>query len=257
MRALTAFSILLLLAACGQADGPVPDAASQSPDETPTIGEEPPAEIALSESDEIVIEGDTGVLATPGEVVVVDHVLRNSAPTARSVGLRFDADIDLAVEVSTRSARLKRDEVVGVQSTVTIPDDAEVGDVLSYDIVAVNVDDVTERSTTTVNVLVVDAAGRRPSVGDDAGATGTNEQVFVFALGDDTDPDGDLDAASLRVIAGGWLADEITGNGNGTISYVPFANVEGVDVVVYEVCDGENRCDTGLITITIGAPEPD
>ena len=77
----------------------------------------------------------------------------------------------------------------------------------------------------------------------------------MFAAADDVDPDGDLDIASLRVIAGGWLADQITGNGNGTITYVPFANVEGVDVVMYEMCDAESRCDTGLITITIGSPD--
>lgn len=257
MRALTVLLILVLgAAACGQDAAPAPQAAEPPVEEvSPTPTPEPPEEIALAETAEFVIEGDTGVLATPGESVVVEHLIRNSAATARSVGLRSASDTELEIEVSVRSVRVKRNEIVTVQSTLTVPEDAEVGDVIGYDVIAVNVDDIFEKSTTSVQVLVTDAVGQRPSVGDDAGQTDTNEQVFIFASGDDTDADGDLDLSSLRVIAGGWLADQIVGSGNGTITYVPFANVEGVDVVMYEVCDAEARCDTGLITVTIGAAE--
>lgn len=259
MRALTVLLILVLgAAACGQDTAPAPQAA-EPPAEvaSPTATPEPPEEIALTATTEFDIEGDTGVLAAPGEAIVVEHLIRNNAATARSVGLRSDTDADIDIDVSTRSVRVKRNEIVAVQSTLTVPDDARVGDVISYDVVAVDVDDIREKSITSVQVLVVDVTGERPTIGDDAGQTDTNEQVFIFASGDDTDPDGDLDLSTLRVIAGGWLADRITGNGNGTITYVPFANVEGVDVVMYEVCDTEGRCDTGLINVTIGAPEAD
>lgn len=257
MRALTVLLILVLgAAACGQDSAPAPQAAEPAAEETtatPTAA--PPEEIALAETTAFAIEGDTGVLATPGESIVVEHLIRNNAATARSVGLRSDSDADIEIEVSTRSIRVQRNEIVTVQSSLTVPEDAEVGDVISYDVIAVNVDDIFEKSVTSVQVLVSDATGQRPAVGDDAGRTETNEQVFIFATGDDTDPDGDLDLSTLRVIAGGWLADQITGTGSGTIGYVPFANVEGVDVVMYEVCDAEGRCDTGLITVTIGDAE--
>ncbi|MEM7287935.1 MAG: Ig-like domain-containing protein [Actinomycetota bacterium] len=258
MRALTLALIVALGAtACGQSggEGEAPEAAPPAEQSEPTPTPEPPEEIALTDTADFTIEGDTGVLATPGEQLVVEHLIRNGAATARSVGLRAATDADVDIEVSSRSIRVQRDEIVAVQSTLTVPDDAEVGEVIAYEVVAVNVDDIREKSVTAVQVLVTDAVGARPQVGDDAGRTATSERVFIFATADDTDPDGDLDQDSLRVIAGGWLADQITGNGNGTITYVPFANVEGVDVVMYEMCDDEQRCDTGLITVTIGAPE--
>ena len=258
MRALPiALTIVFVAAACGggsESSAP-PAATEQAVDVQPTATPEPPEEIALIETADFVIEGDTGVLAVAGEELVVEHLLRNTATTARSIGLRIDTEADIDIEASSRSIRVARDEVVVVYSTLTVPEDAVAGDVVSYDVIAVDVDDIREKSITSVQVLVADAQGDRPVVGDDAGTTGTNEQVFVFAAADDVDPDGDLDIASLRVIAGGWLADQITGNGNGTITYVPFANVEGVDVVMYEMCDAESRCDTGLITITIGSPD--
>lgn len=257
MRALIVLLILVLgAAACGQDTAPAPQAAEPPVEQAaPTATPEPPEEIALAETTEFAIDGDTGVLAVPGESVVVEHLIRNNAATARSIGLRSDSDADVEIDVSVRSVRVMRNEIVTVTSSLTVPDDAEVGDVIGYDLVAVNVDDIFEKSVTSVQILVTDAVGQRPTVGDDAGQTDTNEQVFIFASGDDSDPDGDLDLSTLRVIAGGWLADQIVGSGNGTITYVPFANVEGVDVVMYEVCDAEARCDTGLINVTIGAPE--
>ena len=259
MRVTTIVLALMLgAAACGGSEDPAtapaptdPSASSAAADATPTP--EPPDELALADTSPIVIEGDTGVLATPGETIVVDHLVRNTAATARSVGLRVATEADIDVDVSSRSVRVKRDEIAHVETSLTVPDDARVGDVLTYEVVAVNVDDIREKSTTTVQVLVSEASGVRPELGDDSGATATNEQVFVFATADDIDADGDLDLASLRVVAGGWLADQITGTENGVISYVPFANVEGVDVLLYEVCDAEQRCGTGLIDITIGA----
>ncbi len=248
-------ALVLFAAACGGSDAstaaPAAPATPTATDATPTP--EPPPELALSdEPSPVLVAGDTGVLATPGEEIVVDHLVRNTAATARSVGLRVATEADVDVSVSSRSIRVQRDEIVHVETSLTVPDDAAVGDVISYEVVAVNVDDIAEKSTSTVQVLVSEAQGVRPVLGDDSGATATNEQVFVFATADDDDPDGDLDLASLRVIAGGWLADEIAGTENGVISYVPFANVEGVDVLLYEICDAEGRCGTGLIDITIG-----
>ena len=104
---------------------------------------------------------------------------------------------------------------------------------------------------TVVQLLVVEAVGQRPVAGADAGFTGTNESVIVYVVGDDSDPDDDLDYQSLRVIEGGFGADQVSGAGNGTITYVPFANVTGPDVVMFEICDGEARCDTTLLTIDV------
>ena len=243
------------LAACGGGSEP---AAQPGPaaTPTPTVHDEPPTtppdELSFVAGD-VQLEGDTGVLAIPGEAVAVDHLAFNSAARTRNVAYRVEIDDEspLDVELSRSSSRLEGGEIESVVSTVTVPDDAAVGQVFEYRVTAVNTDDIAERSSTTVQVLVVDATGSRPDAGPDAGVTSTNQRVLVYVVGDDRDPDGDLDIASVRVIAGGFSADSLISDGNGTITYVPFANVVGDDVVMYEVCDGEDRCDTGLISITV------
>ncbi len=249
---LVASVFMLVLAACGggaaEPEAAPTPAATTEPTATPTPEE--PEELALVEGD-LVLEGDTGVLVTPGETVVVDHLLRNEAVTARSVGLRVSNEDDLEVDLSFANKRVARESAELLQSTVTVPEDLSVGDVVTYEVIAVNVNDIDERAATTVQLLVTDAVGSRPVVGADAGNTATNERGLIWAIGDDADPDDDLDPSSVRVIAGGWLADEIIGV-DGAITYVPFANVEGEDLVLYEVCDAESRCGTGVITVTIG-----
>lgn len=249
---LVASVFTLVLAGCG-GGAAEPEAAPTAPatlGPTATATPEEPEELALVESD-LLLEGDTGVLVTPGETVVVDHLLRNEAVTARSVGLRVSTEDDIEVELSFESKRVARESTELLQSTLTVPDDVSVGDVLTYEVIVLNVNDIEERAATTVQLLVTDAVGSRPVVGADAGSTATNERVLIWAIGDDSDPDDDLDPSSVRVIAGGWLADQIIG-ADGAITYVPFANVEGDDMLLYEVCDAESRCGTGVITVSIG-----
>lgn len=256
--ALVFFSVLVVLAACGGSSDPEAAPAPEAPTSTPDEGAgdgldaDAPDELAFAESD-VTIEGDTGVLVTPGETVNVDHLVFNTAGRSRSVAYRADLDDDvpLQIELSGDSSRLSTGEIESLVSTVTVPADAAPGTVFEYRVVAVNTEDISERSVTTVQLLVTEATGQRPDAGPDAGLTTTNERVLVYVVGDDTDPDGDLDIASVRVIAGGFSADSLEGDGNGTITYVPFANVVGDDVVMYEVCDSEQRCDTGLISITV------
>lgn len=250
-------ALVLLAAGCGQSDGGPSEVAADpeptvaAPDPEPTETAEAPDEVAFTETD-ITISGDTGVLVVPGETVEVDHLVRNTAANARSTGYRVDTeDEDLVIELSTDAKRLKADEIGSLVSTVTVPADAEVGQVFEYSVIALNVADVTERSVTTVQLLVTDAVGERPTAGPDAGFTTTNERVLIYVIGDDVDPDGDLDMSSLRVIDGGFAAAEIVGDGNGTITYVPFANVTGSDIVMYEICDAEDRCDTALVDIDV------
>ncbi len=229
-------------------DEPVPTAPSEEP--APEQGQDG---LALVDSD-IEIVGDTGLLAVAGEQIEVDHLVHNAAAGSRSVAFRIEDpdEIGLDVEVSTRSKRMKAGQVESVTSRVTVPGNAPDGAVYEYTVIALNVDDIDQRSHTTVQVLVVDAVGARPDVGPDAGITEPNERVLVYVIGDDTDPDDDLDITSVRVIAGGFMADELTVPDDGFVAYIPFANVTGLDAVLYEVCDAESRCDTGVVTIEVG-----
>ncbi len=246
------FAVLTL--GCGGTGGSEPGTlAPTAPVADPSPTPEPaPADLALADPD-VAISGDTGALVVPGETVTIDHLVYNSGSGARSMGFRTHQDDETTVqpELSATSVRIGGGEVLVLTSTVTVPGSATVGDVFVYDVIGVNVDDITQRSTLPVQLLVVDAVGSRPSVGANSGVTDTDEKVLVYVIGDDSDPDGDLDISSLRVIGGGFLAAEISGAGDGTITYLPFANVAGSDVLLYEVCDSEERCGTATVTIDV------
>lgn len=213
------------------------------------------AEAAVGDEDaesDIELVGVTDVLAVAGEVVEIDHLVRNVAVGSRSATMRTRrVDDALRVELSRSSFRISAGGIVPITSTVTVADTAEVGRVLHYEVVALNVDDIAQRRVSEVRIEVVEATGTRPVAGDDAGTTSTNEKLLVFAAGDDSDADGDLDPASMEIVAGGFLGDQVSAGANGIITYVPFADVTGDDVVLYRICDEESRCDSAVVAVTI------
>ncbi len=228
---------------------------------TPAGSDGAPDEIALVDP-ELVIEGAAAIQVAAGETVTVHHAVHNQSDADRSLGFRHrhHGDADAAepggaepfeVELSHTTIRVDAQEVLALTSVVEVPDDAAPGDVLAYDVVVVDVDDITRRHATTVELTVAEAEGVRPQLGADTGVTTTNKTVLVYVVGDDRDPDGDLDLASLRVVAGGFRADEATSTVAGTVTYVPFANVTGTDIVIYELCDHEGRCSTAPLTILV------
>lgn len=259
MRRMAAIALgtTLLLTACGGADEAAtpprsdnvePPAPTAAPGET-GAAEETPDSLAMSES-EVLLRGDTGALVAPGEAVVLDHLVYNDAPGPRSMRIQvLETDLDVTTDLS--SVRLGAGESVEVSTTVQVPADAAVGEVLSFEMVAVMSDDISQRATQEVRLLVADPAGERPEVANAVAETATNEKVVVYLFGAASDVDGDLDVASLRVVGGGFRSSDVVTGTDGTITYFPFQNVVGEDKVLFEICDGEGRCDTGTLTIDV------
>ena len=244
---------MLVVTGCGGSDtsfgSPVPEATiAPAPTATPTPTE-PPEELPLVDLD-IRFASDTGVVAAPGESVVIDHVVHNTASTPRTVRFRVQ-DAEVAVELSLSSFRLDAGGSLPVVTTVNVPPDAAPGQVYSFDVAAVQADDVSRRVVNEIRVLVDDAEGERPTVPDTFADTETNEKVIVYVLGPVSDVDDDLDTTSLRLLGGGFVAADVVASPEGTITYYPFANVVGEDVVLYEFCDDEGRCDSAMLTIDV------
>lgn len=242
---------MFVVAGCGgsntPAASPVPEPTiAAAPTATPT---EPPAELPLVDPD-IRFASDTGVVAAPGDTVVVDHVVYNTASTARTVRFRVQ-DADVSVELSLSSIRLDAGASLPIVTTVKVPADASPGQVYSFDVAAAQTDDVSRRVINEVRVLVDDAEGERPTVMDTLAETETNEKVVVYVVGAASDVDDDLDTTSLRLLGGGFVAADVVASTNGTITYYPFANIVGEDVVLYELCDDEGRCDSAMLTIDV------
>ncbi len=78
-----------------------------------------------------------------------------------------------------------------------------------------------------------------------------DSNIQISAFTNDTDPDGDLDPASLTILSdasnGTTSLDPLTG----IITYVPNANYFGLDQVVYEISDKSVPVNTATATINI------
>lgn len=96
-----------------------------------------------------------------------------------------------------------------------------------------------------------------PTVTDDNGSTDEDTPVPITVLGNDTDPDDDIDPATVSITeepAHGAVAVDPQ---SGLVTYTPVGDYSGADSFTYEVCDGAGNCDTATVTLSVaGAPDP-
>lgn len=248
-------ALTMTAAACGggdapQAGEPVPVTPTGADEATELPVDQP---VLALEDTTVSLSGARKVLAVAGETVVVDHLLYNNvSDDRRSVAIRASAEEGSPEPgLSAKSVRLDAEAFIKFTTSLVVPEDAEVGATYRYEVLAVVSEDITQRSSLVVDVEVIAEGGTRPDVTNNGGRTSTNEKVTVYVVGDDTDADSDLDYSTLRVIGGGFRAASVTGSPNGTIEYVPFANLIGTDALIYELCDTTGRCDTGVVTVTV------
>ena len=112
---------------------------------------------------------------------------------------------------------------------------------------------VTDGTLTDVGTLTITVSNvnNAPVAVDDA-VTATEDTVFNSAIdldANDTDADGD----PLSVVAGTFATTQggsITIAADGSYSYTPAANFNGIDTVDYTVTDG-SLTDVGTLTITV------
>ncbi len=93
-----------------------------------------------------------------------------------------------------------------------------------------------------------------PDLGDDWAWVGVSQTAVIDVLGNDHDPNENLDASSLRITVGpasGTAAVVETADGAAAVQYTAAA-LGGSDSVTYEVCDALGECDTAQVTIMVG-----
>ena len=96
-----------------------------------------------------------------------------------------------------------------------------------------------------------------PDAVDDADSVDEDASVTVDVLGNDTDPEGDIDPASVTV-TGGPSNGSTSVNPDGSIDYTPDPDFFGTDSFTYEVCDTTPipvgpQCDTATVDITVNS----
>jgi hypothetical protein len=89
-----------------------------------------------------------------------------------------------------------------------------------------------------------------PVANDDAASTPEDTPVVIPVTANDSDPDGDLVLATVRILMPPAAGTARTA-GDGTTTYAPNPDATGTDIFTYEVCDATSRCDTAAVTVTI------
>src|SRR6188768_2925469 len=100
-------------------------------------------------------------------------------------------------------------------------------------------------------VITITAGNDVPVAVDDTNTTNEDTPVMGNASTNDT-PSGDGgNTWSLVGVDGGATNGSVVMNPDGTYTYTPDANYNGMDVFTYQVCDVDADCDTATVTITI------
>jgi uncharacterized repeat protein (TIGR01451 family) len=110
--------------------------------------------------------------------------------------------------------------------------------------------DLTALCDTATVAISVSPVADPPSATDDGVSTNEGVTATFDLAGNDTDPDGNLDPATLTIL-GGPAHGTAVDNGDGTIDYTPAPNYAGPDTITYQICDTTGLCDTATVTITV------
>ena len=105
--------------------------------------------------------------------------------------------------------------------------------------------------TATV-IITITPVNDAPEASDDSASTEEDTAVNINVLGNDSDPENNLDAGSVTIVeppANGSLAV----NPDGSVTFIPNTNWSGTDSFTYQVCDSADPalCDTATAIITV------
>ncbi|MDX1449965.1 MAG: Ig-like domain-containing protein, partial [Acidimicrobiia bacterium] len=105
--------------------------------------------------------------------------------------------------------------------------------------------------TATVSITI-NPVPDPPVANDDSASTGPDTAVNVDVLGNDTDPDGDLDTSTLQVTVPAVSGSTVV-ESDDTITYTPDPGTSGSDTFTYQICDATALCDTAVVAITVSS----
>ena len=119
-------------------------------------------------------------------------------------------------------------------------------DTLTYQIC--DTDGACDLAVVSINVLPVDDS---PVALNDTVSVAEDADVTIDVVGNDSDPDGDLDPSTVTVVTrpsnGTVSVDPVTGQ----IGYEPNPNFNGTDTFSYQVCDAAGLCSAATVTVEV------
>ena len=184
------------------------------------------------------VAGDDEAATDEDKSVTIDVLANDSDP---------DGDLDsTSVRVATTPGS-GIGEPCGNVDQYTPADDFFGSDSFTYEVCDLEA----QCSTATVAVEVAPVADA-PIAVDESVSADEDATIDVDVVVNDVDADDDLDPSTVSIDSDPSFG-VVTVNADGSVTYVPDANRNGIDSFVYEVCDDTGLCDTATVTINVRA----
>ncbi|MEL6404401.1 MAG: immunoglobulin-like domain-containing protein [Chloroflexota bacterium] len=104
-------------------------------------------------------------------------------------------------------------------------------------------------NTGTITITVEAPVNEAPVAVDDTATTNEDTAINIDVLGNDTDADDDT--ITIIATSNGPLSGQVAIEENGSITYTPDADFNGSDSFGYEIIDGNDGEDIGMVTVTV------
>ncbi|WP_251954800.1 PKD domain-containing protein, partial [Salinibacter ruber] len=206
-------------------------------------------------SQDLLITGDAGTLDDSDPTAIL--YLTNQTPDA-SFG--FDTSVPEVGETVTFDASGSSDDGSIVEYRWDFDDDGTAeatGQTASTSFssagdkpVTLTVEDNDGAADQTTQTVLVNAP---PTASNDSDQTGENDSVTTNVLGNDTDPNNNINVSTVQVESNPSNGTA-TANEDGTVTYDPTDGFNGTDSYTYTVADNQGaRSGEATVTITVDA----
>ncbi|MEP3225399.1 MAG: Ig-like domain-containing protein [Parasphingorhabdus sp.] len=190
---------------------------------------------------------DVTVNAVNDPPVAVDDVATTNEDTPVTIGvLGNDTDIDGDPLTVTAATSPDGTVVINPDGTITFTPNPDFNGPTT---ITYTISDGNGGTSTATVAVTVDAVNDPPVANMDSATTDEDTPVDIAVLTNDTDVDGD----PLTVTAADAPNGTVTINADGTVTYLPDPDFNGVDTITYTISDGQGGFSTTTVEVTVNA----
>ena len=102
-----------------------------------------------------------------------------------------------------------------------------------------------------ISVISMQVSNEAPNADDDEFIINEDETSVLNVLGNDSDPQNNINPSSIIVVANPLNGSTNVNTENGTVVYTPNGDYNGTDFLIYRICDFTGYCDEARVDVTI------